>query len=189
MSETRKISLSVNVGKQGVGKTYFLLKSLFPAFVKQKGILIYDYSCEDEYAIYPLILLQDLGKWKGQGIYRIYDADPEKVFEAIYKHVRNCYLVLEDSKAYITSRPKQAIANVLGIRRQLGVDIIMNFWTLEDVPPQIYTYTNYLTIFKTADSEKKLQKMDKLSSPEILKVWKSVKRHKDPRHKVTIELN
>lgn len=179
----------MNVGKQGVGKTYFLTNSLFPIFKKRKGILIYDYSCEDEYSIYPLILLQDLGKWNGTGIYRVYDSNPELVFQAIYKHVRNCYLILEDSKAYITSRPKQAISNVLGIRRQLGVDIIMNFWTLEDIPPQIYTYTNFLTIFKTADSERKLLKMDKLSNDEIIKVWRSVRKHKDKRHRVTIELN
>ena len=186
----RQSTLTTIVGRQGVGKTTYILLELINRFVGTKGVLIYDYSNEEKYQSIPIILLKDLKRWKSKGVYRIYDPDPIVVFEHIRKYVRNCFLVCEDAKSYMNPNLQSEIAEVLGIRRQLGIDIICNFWALENVPPVVLTYSNFITIFKTRDKYEKVVKLDKIPNPDdVIKAWETVQKHPNQYFKLTVSTN
>jgi antitoxin component HigA of HigAB toxin-antitoxin module len=186
-SSQRQPTLTTIVGMQGVGKTYYIISELIRVFLQTQGVLIYDYSAEIKYKSIPLILLKDLHKWKSKGLYRIYDPDPVKVFSHIRANVRNCCLILEDARSYMNSNLQNEITEVLGIRRQLGLDIVANFWALEDVPPKVFTYSNYITIFKTRDKLNKIEGLEKIPNlSDVIKVWKKVQNHPSKHYKQTI---
>jgi hypothetical protein len=189
-SSKRTITLTTIVGKQGVGKTSYILRELISTFLKSKGVLIYDFSSEKKFRTIPVIALEDLHRWTSKGIYRIDDPDPVKVFREIKKSVRNCYLICEDARGYMKATLNDDIATVLGTRRQLGIDILCNFWALENVPTTVFTYSNYITIFKTRDKLEKLKTLDKIPNFEdVLRVWERVQRNPDPYSKLTISTN
>lgn len=186
----RQITLTTIVGRQGVGKTTYILSELVRNMLLTKGVLIYDYSSEAKYQTIPLILLKDLSRWNSKGIYRIYDPDPIKVFKAIRADVRNCFLICEDAKSYMNPNLQSEIAEVLGIRRQLGIDIVCNFWALENVPPVVLTYSNFITIFKTRDKLEKIEKLDKIpNTDDVVKVWQAVQKSSNQYFKLTISTN
>lgn len=189
-SKQRQNTLSAIVGMQGVGKTTFIVKDLIAPLMKTKGVLIYDYSSEKKYRNIPIINLSDLKRWQSNGVYRVFDPDPVKVFQEFYRSLRNCFLICEDAKSYMKPTLNEDIAKVLGLRRQLGLDIICNFWALENVPTTVFTYSNYITIFKTRDKEEKLYSLDKIPNPDdVIKVWRKVQEHPNKHYNLTVATN
>lgn len=189
MSEGRQPTVTAVCGMQGVGKTTALL-SFINNWVLQKGVLIYDYSSEPKYRNFRQINIEDLPRWKHKGIYRVYHPEPDYFFEMVRLHVRNCYLILEDARSYMNANLQSEIASVFGIRRQLGIDIVANFWALENVPPTVLTYANYITIFKTRDKLQKLEKLDKVPNLEdVIEVWQEVQKNPNKHYFLTVRTN
>lgn len=185
----RDSTVNILVGRQGVGKTTTLLE-MFDLWKKHKGILIFDYSSEKKYQNFPLINVEDLKHWNSTGIYRVYCSEPELFFDEVFKSVRNCYLICEDARSYMKPNLQQEIIKVMGLRRQLGIDVVANFWTLQDVPSKVLIYSNHITIFKTRDTVEKLDKLDKIPNPDdVIRVWQAVMRNPNQHFKATVKTN
>jgi hypothetical protein len=70
---------------------------------------------------------------------------------------RNTNIVIDESTIFFQGRvTSDKIRALIGLRRHTRNNIVLNFLSIEDVPPYLLRNSNFIVLFKTADSEKSL---------------------------------
>lgn len=180
----------VLVGARRTGKTTELVKLIDKC---KKKVLIYDINNEKIYRKYPQMNLSQLPAWRS-GKYRIF-APPEVMLEKILEcskppapyHLRNTAIILDDASKYIFPNSTRMLKDLLVSCRHWNQDIFLTFHSISVIPPEVFTYTNYLLIKKTSENIKKIRSMDKVPNPEeVIKAWEAVVAHKDQYYQKTV---
>jgi hypothetical protein len=145
------------VGTNGTGKSRFLKEKL-NLYPKGKRILIIDFDgLEPTWEnITEIDILNDVKTLKTYtGVRKIILSRYENakdVFKILYNNFRNGVIVFDDAAAYIEAKIT-AEQRILMIRRkQMNVDYFAVFHGVTEIPPKLFIYGKYLTIFQTMDS-------------------------------------
>lgn len=180
--EPRANVVLIRVGYPRTGKTTHVKRLIIKAG-QNKGVLIYDINNEAAYKEFPVITLEQLKKWKGTGIYRLFSDDDQAVLAAIYDHAYNCMVVFEDATAYIKPNVQPEIKKLLVSRRHRNLDLLFTFHSLNRVPKLLYEMTNYLVMGKTSDGIENGGTLQKVPNYELVKAaWLRVQDHADRYH-------
>ena len=165
------------------------IKKLIETAGQTKGVLIYDINNEEKYREYPVISLEQLKRWKGTGIYRLFSDDDKAVLAAIYLYAYNCMVVFEDATAYINPIVQPEIRKMLVSRRHRNLDLVFTFHSLNRVPKMLYEMTNYLVLGKTNDGIENGGTLQKVPNFELVKeAWQRVQDHPNRFHYETIAI-
>ena len=145
---------NICVGRRKTGKTTFSKKLLDET---EQPIVVYDVN--NEYKDYYNKKLVDFD-----------------VFLDEIVHLRHHYILMEEATIFFDTASKQKeMKNLLVRARHTGNVIHLNFHSFSSVPRSIYTLLDYVTVFKTNDSEEALNRFD---SPILTQTFLKVR--KDP---------
>lgn len=87
---------------------------------------------------------------------RVYENETD--FVAIYKHLHDAVLVLDDPRAYIGSNfDHSALKKIIIVSRKMMLDIVFVAHGFRDIPPALFTYITDYVLFNTMD-EPRLRK-------------------------------
>jgi len=160
---------SICIGKRGCGKTTYS-KKLLDQRPKNMPCLIYDVN--NEYKAYynePFIPFQDF-------LARIYDEELKKT-----------YILIEEATIFFSTHSRyEEMMHVLVLARHSGNIIQLNFHSFGSVPKNIYHLLEYVTVFKTNDSEKDV--MDRFDNPNVLEAFRLARASKDEHFMKTVKL-
>ena len=173
------------IGMPGTGKTTTLKK-----LIKQnsKKALIIDEKDDPSWKNIPRVPPHALNAWK-KGTKRIFEPDIKEVLALIAKHVRNAILVFDDASGYLDYFREKNLRRILIDRRHYNLDIFFTFHSLSMCSIDIYNNANYILLFKTNDTEKRIKKLEKLPCGEkILKAFSILQKEKDKHKNILINL-
>jgi hypothetical protein len=185
----------IYVGTRGTGKTDFV-KNLIDHFPQPKTLIVdiaenpawanMETHNHPEWASrkIPIMALDKLPYHKS-GIYHIFDDDIDYLEQLIFEHVVNTALIIEDATQWYNSTLTKAQKRYLLRSKQLNCDYHIVFHTLSSVPPELIKYSDYLTIFKTGESN---YNNKKFYHPSFDKIFHEVYNSQDPYINRTIRL-
>jgi hypothetical protein len=100
--------------------------------------------------------------------------------------LRGYYILIEEATIFFHNTSSSAeMKNLLVRARHTGNIIQLNFHSFSSVPREIYSLLDYVTVFKTNDSEKMLERFD---SPKLLSAFNKVRESKNPFENLTVDL-
>lgn len=161
------------IGASGCGKTT-MTKKYLDRKPKTMPVKIYDPNAEfTEY--YPEKLLY-------------FDEFLYSLFDEKHESVRNTYIVFEEATIFFSNRSDDKLMRNLLVRaRHTGNIIWLNFHSFRSVPLGIFDLTDYAIIFKTNDSEKKVE--EKFDDPGLLQAYAECKASKDQHVSRLVKIN
>ena len=149
------------VGRRKCGKTTFANLLL----AKRKRVLVIDTFDHPSYRAFTAIPGASVAAIKS-GHFRTFNQNPITTLETVFTAMYDCTMVMEDAVKYLDSNiPKHIKAGFIDSRNR-GLDIIIMFHSLADVPPYLARMYNDLVLFKT-DENIKMSK-DKFSNYFII---------------------
>lgn len=158
--------VNVLVGRRKTGKT-----TLSKLMIKEKpkGMPIVVYDINNEYKdVYdkPFVEFQE--------------------FLEMIKDLKGHYILIEEATIFFNgNKIAQDMTNVLVRARHTGNIIQLNFHSFNSFPRDIYNLVDFVTVFKTNDGERHLERFE---SPDLLSAYLQVKKDKNPYAKKTIEV-
>jgi hypothetical protein len=160
---------SICVGKRGCGKTTFSKKLLDQA-PDEMPKLIYDVNNEyKQYYNEPFIPFQDF-------LIKIDNEDLKKT-----------YILIEEATIFFSTHSRfEEMMHVLVLARHSGNIIQLNFHSFGSVPKNIYHLLDYVTVFKTNDSEKDVT--DRFDNENVLQAFTEARNSTDEHFYKTVKL-
>lgn len=152
------------VGRNGVGKTYKILKIVEKTTFKR--VVIFNFSAEEKYANFTQIeTLQELRNLPPEGIF-VYTPSkreamekPKKenggisfrnlVFLAIIEDLKNSLIILDDIRFFTNKNSTEAFKGVFVGFRQRKQNIFVIYHSIQDVHIDIYPHLSYMCLFDT----------------------------------------
>jgi predicted AAA+ superfamily ATPase len=166
----------VIVGRKRTGKT-----TLAAALIKKlKRPANYIYDINNEYTS-KLGIKND---YTGQ-------IDKEQFLNAVNPNaprpVKNSLIVFEEATGYFSSKGREEIlVNVITRSRHTNNSVILIFHSIADLPRYIFSYSDYVALFKTNDFSNTLD--NKLrKNAQFMKYYQLVKMSDDPHKYVFFE--
>lgn len=160
---------SIMIGKRGCGKTT-LSKKLLDERPKRMPVLIYDIN--NEYVNYypePFIPFQEF-------LTKISDEE-----------IKRTYILIEEATIFFSTHSRfEEMMHVLVLARHSGNIIQLNFHSFGSVPKNIYTLLEYVTVFKTNDTEKNVT--DRFDHPQVIQAYNDAKASSDEHFYRTVKL-
>lgn len=157
---------SICVGRRKTGKTT-LSKELLSKRGKNIPCVIYDINNE-YYDFYPQPFI-DFDK-----------------FLTLITDLRGTYILIEEATIFFHNTSSSLEMKNLLVRARHTRNIIqLNFHSFSSVPREIYSLLDYVTVFKTNDSEKMLERFD---SPKLLAAFNKVRNSQNPYEHLTVDL-
>jgi hypothetical protein len=184
-------------GGRGKGKTDFL-KHLVKSTHLPKVLIVDTFDNErwrtmetwdhPEWAkeVIPIIPAEKIKVWK-KGVYRIFDADLEKIKNTIANDLLNCLLIWEDASKYYKSRLTKDELRILYDTKQRNIDSVYVFHSLRKATVEIVENSDLLTLKKTGDNLTTIDR--KYQNPAINALFEEVQKHPDKYHAATIYIN
>ncbi len=150
--------LILNVGSTGTGKSTMIFETMKTA----NRVLVYDY--QKEYTDLPVYKDQILPQMRFTG------SMPD--FLELVKKVRGkgFVVVIEEATGVFESRINIDSTRLLLSKRHDKTSYILNFHSMQDVPPKIWRYTDLLYLRKTNDMSKDIRK----KYPTLFNSWVAV---------------
>lgn len=152
MSEKRINTVTIIIGGRGTGKTTFsqeLMKD------HPKKVLIVDTFNHPSYKHVPRIHPHQLKKWE-KGIYRIWPLKDsytiEEILASIDSDLNNCMIFFEDALKYISGKLKPEERRFIIDSKQKNLDMLFLYHSYGQVPPDLYRFCDFVTVFKTNDN-------------------------------------
>ena len=142
------------VGGQGSGKTYFLEQTL-----SQSNTVIFE--------------LVKTNRWQGFTKYFFEDYVSGKV---TYKEIANKNIVFEDATSYVGSNMTNTFKRLVVYSKQIGSNVYIVFHSVNIIPPFLWTYLNYITLFKCVAPRENSLNADYF--PEIYAKWQKLMKAK-----------
>ncbi len=188
----------VIVGQRGSGKTTYAINL---AKRLNKSVLVYTYTSDREaYKNYIRVSPEKVGKVTDEkGLYIINDIHFRKtdstrkititrVLTWIYNKFWHGTLLIDDAGGLLDRYQNQMIENILMDARHKNTDIILIFHSFSKIPLYVFTYMNWLIIFKTTgpidkDRAKNLNEYEK-----IIEAQNEVNRSDDKHDYEEIEI-
>ena len=161
---------SIVVGQRGSGKTTFSKKCLDQR-PKNMPVIIYDINNE----------------------YQSYYPEPFEDFDIFLTkitqdHVRHYYILVEEATIFFSTRSEEKeMINVLVRARHTGNIVQLNFHSFLSIPKNIYTLLDYVTIFKTQDTEQMVS--EKFNNPKIIEAFREVNSSPDKHFYKTVKIS
>lgn len=157
---------SICVGRRKTGKTT-LSKELLSKKPKNVPCVIYDINNE----------------------YSEYYSEPFTDFETFLKMITDLkghYILIEEATIFFHNTSSSLEMKNLLVRARHTRNIIqLNFHSFSSVPREIYSLLDYVTVFKTNDSEKMLERFD---SPKLSEAFLKVRNSKNQFEHITVNL-
>jgi hypothetical protein len=156
------------VGRNGVGKTYKILKIVEKTTFKR--VVIFNFSAEEKYAHFTQIeTLQELRNLPPEGIF-VYTPSkreamekPKKenggisfrnlVFLAIMEDLSNSLIVLDDVRFFTNKTTSEAFKGIFVGMRQRKQNIFVTYHSIQDVQIDIYPHLSYMCLFNTSSRD------------------------------------
>jgi hypothetical protein len=160
---------SIAIGKRGSGKTTYS-KLLLDKRNKAMPVIIYDINNEyHDYYDEP------------------FDEFPVFLVKISDEKIRKTYILIEEATIFFSTRSRfEEMMNVLVRARHTGNIIQLNFHSFSSVPKNIYHLLDYVTVFKTNDSEKDVT--DRFDNPNVLAAYKEAIASDDKHFYKTVKL-
>ena len=145
------------VGRRGCGKTTYVREKIILPYrqLKPKNkVLIVDTLDHPAYRDVPEINLSQLKRWKGANMYRIYGSETDEIFKAIASNLANAIVIFEDASKYIPSYSKldPYVRKFIVDSKQRNLDVLFLFHGYSHVCPELFSWLDFITIFKTLDT-------------------------------------
>lgn len=175
------------LGKRGTGKSYYAINDLIPSYQKahpKQRILIVDTLDHPAYRFLNTITKEMLPRWKGQGIYRIYDKDTDAVLEYISLYVKNSLIIFEDASKYIRKTLQEDVRRFILDSKQKNLDLIFQFHGFAFAPPELFRIVDTITMFKTDNPQ--YRKSEIPNYEDVLIAYELVRNSKNQYEKKTI---
>lgn len=173
------------VGRRKCGKTTFAKQML----KKRKRVLVLDTFDHPSYRDHITVPANKISnKIKQVGNFRCFDQNPVETLDTIFKTMYDITLVMEDAVKYLDSNvPKTIKAGFIDSRNR-GLDILIMFHSLADIPPYLCRMYNDMILFKTDENIKNSK--DKFSNfYTIEQAHQALQKDKNPHAKKIISLN
>lgn len=152
-------TINLLLGARGTGKTVFVTgdkeikqECLIDIYInKGMKVLILDTYDHPSYAGIKIIKPEQINNnWK-RGVYRCFclPDDFEELLGIVYNNFWNGAIIIED--AYKTQRGKTTrnLSRLIGDSKNKNIDIYLMFHTWKYVPKDLYTYLDYIELWKT----------------------------------------
>lgn len=181
----RMNQVGIIVGKRGSGKTTFARKLMSASSLKKK--LVVDTFDHESYNDIPDMGIEQLQYWKG-GSYHLWGSDTQGILDEINRHVRDTLVLFEDATKYIDTNPQPVVKSICLDSKQKNNDIVFMFHSFADVPPKLFRWMNFITVFKTEENFD--NQRSRLNVYErLLPVVDQVARHESPWYNITFRLD
>lgn len=175
--EKRNCELTLVIGMKGTGKTTFTKQNII-ARIKKKALIVDTYAGHPAYAEYPILPNESLDKlipkWKSN-TFLIAHSDPAQIFPTLNKSLTNCTLVLEDAKKYVTDSVGDELKRLIVDHKNKGIDVVLMFHSLSQVPKFIRMMYENIILFKTKDTASDIKSL--YPTADVLETWHRVKNN------------
>lgn len=178
------------LGKRGTGKTIFTQQVIEAYHAKHptQKILIMDTLDHPAYGGVSVITADMLSRWNRANVYRIFQGNPDENLSIIQRSMNNALIVFEDAGKYIKKNLQVDVRQFIIDSKQKNLDLLFIFHGFANTPPEIFGYTDTLTLFKVGASPE-YRKSEIYNFEEIFEAWKKVNDSKNPYEKITIRIN
>jgi len=161
----------VSVGKTGTGKT---------TEVKKRLRQIYD---SDPYRDF---LIFDPNHEFGEFTENKFD-DDWKLFAEKIANVSDAVILVEEATICLDNRKKEGVmVDILVKKRHTNTIVFLNFHSWRAIPFYIFDLVNFVTIFKTNDTERIIR--NKCDMPLVLQAYENVQKSNDKFKVETVDL-
>jgi hypothetical protein len=157
----------LNVGKTKTGKTTFT-KGLILDAIDNRPVFVYDVNNE-----YKAFYNDEFVK--------------KEEFMLKVKNVKNSFIVFEEATIFFNNKACDEILQEMLVRKRHTKNIIyMNFHSFRAVPNYVFDLVDYITIFKTNDSPKRVA--EKYKDDRFLKAVESVRESDNPYCRIVFDM-
>jgi hypothetical protein len=172
------------IGGRGVGKSTYL-KQLADSQTAKK-VLIYD-TDDNRIWTYPKVELHQLKRWVS-GKYKLIDTNSEAVINEMNAYLNDALVLVEDATKYIGSSLSKTLKNFILATKQRNIDLIFTFHSFRKVPPDLFNFSNYITMFKTGEDIAQFRA--KIPSFErVQQIYGEIQAHPSRYHNKTLIIN
>lgn len=134
-------------GRKRTGKTTFTVEKLL---ANRKKVLVVDTYDHPAYRDgFAPIAADDVAKWKGRK--RTFDRPPAETLVKVFDNCFDGVVLVEDAAKTLTGNVPVALKQGFGDNRNKGIDLILMFHSLDDIPPYICRMFDTLILFATDD--------------------------------------
>ena len=157
----------LNVGRTKTGKTTFC-KYLLTQVPETMEKHIYDVNNEyKEFYTEPFVTFSD--------------------FMERIKPVTNSFILIEEATIFFEVRSTDKILKEMLVRkRHTGNVIYLNFHSISAIPKYVFNLVNYVTIFKTNDTDETVKK--KFDGEKFMRTYQKVRGSDDQHARITLDL-
>lgn len=159
-AEPRKRKFWLVVGAAGTGKSTWVRKKLVDPW-PENCIVHKDVSNIDDVAFEDLTL-KDIKNFR-QGAApntpvkcRMVGNDPKTDWKEFLEwqmaQYRNGMTVIDDAANFEYDRPSQTMAKMARMRRHIGIELVMVYHGMTDIPIELLKHVNFIVIFNTVDN-------------------------------------
>ncbi len=150
---SRKTKITLILGTRGCGKSTYAERI---ARTGERALMVVP-TWDDWAEKLPECKCRTRKDFKYTGVRsRVYENEND--FKAIYAHLHNAVLVLDDPRAYIGSNfDHSALKKIIIVSRKMMLDIVFVAHGFRDIPPVLFTFITDYVLFNTMD-EPKLRK-------------------------------
>jgi hypothetical protein len=142
---------AILLGTNGTGKSTVLRKIADAS--KKRVLVIPSNLAEHTFQDYPQILPHQILSFTGRARLLCYT---EEEFAWVAKRVENCMLISDDFRNYLPKPQMNPDVRRMFIdRRHKKIDIYMAAHGFTQVPPELFSWVNYVFLFKTNDNPKR----------------------------------
>lgn len=185
------------VGRNGTGKSSFLIQYFLPKLLKgeyQKVFIISMTNPKAFTGIKRIANLDDLERWK-KGALLYYDyQDSDQMLLDVRSHCDNgniCdgALILDDCSNYLEHYPAKPVRNFINNHRMYGLDVFFTCHDYKDLSSFVRRRLNRITVFKTEliRDERELKGLDYPSHQNLYIAQKLVMNSKNDHEHLTIQ--
>lgn len=189
MSETRINMVNAVLGRRGTGKTTYIREQLIPPYkaaMPNQRILICDTLDHPAYKDVPAINVDQLKRWTGGGMYRIFGRNTDEILQTIDKHLVNCLVILEDASKYLQRTLNPEVRGFIYDSKQKNLDIVFMFHGFMSAPPELFRVIDNLVLFKCDAPDNR--KRDMVNYDEVKQAYDRVMQHESPYYNETINI-
>lgn len=134
-------------GRKRTGKTTFTLEKLLANRSKVLVVDTYDHPAYRQgFGVLPG---DEVAKWKGKK--RTFDRPPAETLVRVFESCFDGVVLVEDAAKTLTGNVPVALKQGFGDNRNKGIDLILMFHSLDDIPPYICRMFDTLILFATDD--------------------------------------
>lgn len=164
LNPTIKSKVIIVVGRKGVGKSTFIRSLTMKANIE--SLFIYDHNFDhQDYYKKPFLNF------------------PE--FAELSNKIMRGIIVYEEATIFLGHMKNFSMQELLVSSRRRENTVILVFHSLRSVPRYIYDLGNFIVLFKTNDEYKFVN--HRFESPDLLKLFESVKKNSNPYYYEILE--